>query len=166
MKRLVIGLISLVVSIPLLMAAAEPVVNKSAQITTAAHGDGSMSFGHENGGRGWLKFHIQDGDPISGSLLFAGEIHHDGEQAASMMFPEVVVRLTNFEKYSQKNKIVRFSGQGTLHDDPVKVEVIAYDNEGSRRADRFVIKCTDEKGKEVFHADGYLFRGNIQVGGE
>ena len=80
MKRLVIGLVTLVASIPLLMAASEPVVSNNALTTTAAHGDGSMSFGHEKGGRGWLKFSIQDGDPISGSLLFAGEDHHGDKQ--------------------------------------------------------------------------------------
>ncbi len=166
MNRLVLGIVSLVASIPLLMAAAEPDLITNAFMANAALGEGSMSFGHENEGRAWLKFNIQSGDQISGSLLFAAEDHHASEQDSSMMFPDVIVRLTQFEKYSLKNRIVKFSGPGTLHNDPVYVSVVAYDNEGSKKADRFVIKATDKKGKIVFKADGYLFRGNIQVGGE
>lgn len=166
MKRLVLGIVSLAACIPLLMAAAEPAVTTNTFMATAAMGEGSMTFGDDGHGRAWLKFSIQDGDPISGSLIIAAEDHHGDEQAASMMFPDVIVRLTNFETYSLKNKIVKFSGPGTLHYDPVSVTVVAYDNEGSKKADRFVIKCTDEKGIVVFNADGFLFRGNIQVGGE
>ena len=166
MKNLGLGMISLAVCIPLLMAAIEPSATTNTFTATAALGNGSMSFGHDGEGRAWLKFNIQDGDPISGSLIFAAEDHHYGEQAASMMFPDVIIRLTNFETYSLKNRIVTFSGSGTLHNDPVRVTVKAYDNEGSKKEDRFVIKCADEKGRVVFSADGYLFRGNIQVGGE
>ena len=166
MNRLVLGIVSLVACIALLMAATEPALTTNAFMTSASLGEGSMSFGDDEHGRAWLKFSIQDGDPISGSLLFAAESHHEVEQVSSMMFPDVIVRLTSFEKYSFKNKIVKFSGPGTLHNDPVSVKVVAYDNEGSKREDRFVIKVTDENGHIVFEADGYLFRGNIQVGGE
>lgn len=165
MKRLVLGVVSLAAFIPLLMAAVEPVVTSNTFMATSAIGEGSMSFGHEGEGRAWLKFNIQDGDQITGTLILAAE-HHHGEQTVATMFPEVIIRLSNFEKSTFKDKSVKFSGSGTLHDDPVRVSVKAYDNEGSKKADRFVIKCTDEKGRVVFSADGYLFRGNIQVGGE
>lgn len=166
MKRLVLGIFSLTACIPLLMAAVElPANNNVAMTATSATGEGSMSFGHENEGRAWLKFNIQDGEQPSGTMIFAAEQHHDN-QINSMIFPDVIVRLTNFEKFTFKKNFVRFSGSGTLHDEPITISVIAYDNEGSKKDDRFVIKCMDDKGRVVFHADGFLFRGNIQIGGE
>lgn len=164
MKKLVIGIVALTASIPFLMAAIEPTVSATAFVATAAMGEGSMSF-HGDAGRAWLKFSIEDGESASGTLIFAAEHHHNA-QSNAMMFPDIIVRLSNFEKFSFKNKSVKFSGSGTLHGEPVKVMVEAYDNEGSKKEDRFVIKLMDDNNGVLFFADGYLFQGNIQVGGE
>lgn len=164
MNRLIVFGASLAIGIILCCSFAVSSAKAAAMAVASAGGEGSMSFGHEGEGRAWLKFTVQDGDQISGSLLFAAEDHHSEQM--SMMFPDVIVRLSNIQEVTFKDKLVKFSGSGTLHDDPINVSVIAYDNSGSKKPDRFVIKCRDNNGKITFKADGELFRGNIQVGGD
>jgi hypothetical protein len=120
-----------------------------------ARGEGSMAFGHEEEGRGYLRFEIDDGDVVTGTLLFAAEHHHE-------RFPDVVVRLARIKEAAFSGRTVVFSGPGELHDDPVYVSVRARD--GVSR-DRFAIECTDAGGETVFEADGELFRGDIEIGG-
>ena len=121
-----------------------------------ARGEGSMSFGHhDEEGRGYLRFEIEDGDVVTGTLLFAAEHHHE-------RFPDIVVQLGSIKEATFAGRTVVFSGPGQLHDDPVHVSVRARDR---ARADRFEITCTDPSGETVFEADGELFRGDIEIGG-
>ncbi len=143
----------------LLIASAGLPSAAAADAEFSAVGHGSMAFGHEGEGRGYFKFDLRQVDgQITGSLLFAAEDHHE------MMFPEVIVRLSNIERASFGRHRVRFSGKGALHNDPVSVTVTARDNASSRKADRFAIKCVGSKGKVVFEADGEVFLGDLQVG--
>ena len=161
MNRLVgiVAVAFLAAAFPLLMASAELPGVAAAEVEFSAAGHGSMAFGHQGEGRGYFKFDLQQVDgQITGTLLFAAEAHHE------MMFPNVIVRLSNIEKSSFGRHRVKFSGQGALHNDPVSVTVTAYDNASSRKADRFVIKCVGNHGKVIFEADGEVFLGDLTVG--
>ena len=125
-----------------------------------ATGTGSMSFGHEDLGRAWFRFSVQDGDEPSGTVTFAAEHHHDDERRPAM-FPDIVVTLGTIDELQFGAASVEFSGPGKLHDDPVTVVVEAYDK--GKKADRFVLKCKNGKGRVVFEADGTLFRGDITI---
>ncbi len=144
--------------VPVLMASAGLPGVAAAAAEQSAVGNGTMAFGHENEGRGYFLFNIQQGDEITGTLLFAAEDHHE------MMYPDIIVRMAKIETAKFGRHSVRFSGPGALHDDPVAVTVTAHDNASSRKADRFTIKCVNGKGKVVFEAKGEVFLGDIRVG--
>ncbi len=161
MNRLVhiVAVAVIAAAFPLMMASGGLPGVAAADVEFSAVGHGSMAFGHEGEGRGYFKFDLRQVDgQITGSLLFAAEDHHE------MMFPAVIVRLSNIERASFGRHRVRFSGKGALHNDPVSVTVTARDNASSRKADRFTIKCVDNNGKVVFEADGEVFLGDLQVG--
>jgi hypothetical protein len=142
----------------LLIAGTLLVVAASAPSTSSATGRGSMTFGHEDEGRAWFRFSVQEGDPAAGSLTFAAEHHHDDH---SMLFPDIVVTLGTFDTVKFDAASVEFSGPGKYHDDDVDITVRAVDK--TDKADRFIIKCKDGKGKVVFEADGTLFRGDVAI---
>ena len=144
-----------------LLAGALLIAAASAPAPPEAKGRGTMSFGHEDEGRAFLRFDVKEGEPIIGSLTFAAEHHHD-----HAMFPDIVVTLGSIQTVKFDAASVEFSGPGHLHDDPVTITVRAYDRktgdeEGA--SDRFVIECVDAGGRTVFDADGKLFRGDIAV---
>ena len=161
MNRLmrIVAVVFVVASLPLLMASGELPGGANADEQQSAIGHGSMAFGHEGEGRGYFKFEIRQVDgQITGTLLFAAEDHHE------MMFPDIVVRMAKIDKGAFRRNVVRFSGQGALHDTPVSVTVTARDNAKSKKADRFTIKCVGNNGKVLFEADGEVFLGDLRVG--
>ena len=137
---------------------------------TKARGEGSITFAveeHEKQvfddddkpGRGYLLFQVErKPQGIVGSLLFGAEQHH------GMLYPEVIVRVSNIQEVSFGQHHVEFSGKGKLHDDPVEVRVVARDGTHRDEHDHFSIKCRNPKGEVVFHASGELFAGDIKVG--
>lgn len=156
MKKSALGIVLLTCGVPYLFASSTPLF-ATADVPQSASGEGVISF--DKHGHGYLLFEVERGENgISGSLLFAGEDHHDG------LYPDIIVRLKDIEKVVFGERSVEIKGKGRLHDQTVYITSTAYDGEGTENADQFSITCTDGKGKVVFEAEGDLTSGDVQVG--
>jgi hypothetical protein len=151
--KTVIRIVLLGLSTTLLAATSPPQVSEGA---SSATGKGSMTFGHEQEGVGFFEFNISAGTETSGTLLFAAE-HHDH-------YPDIIVRVSKIDRARFGQGWVKFSANGMLHDDPVRVRGGAWDGAATDKPDRFKITCTNGKGEVVLDASGELFKGDIVVG--
>ncbi len=129
------------------------------QVAAASQGKGTIHFGKDGHGVGLFDFEVDFSNPqIIGNVLFAGEDHHD--------YPDVIVRMTKIETASIEDRTFTCAGGGTRFDDDVYVTVTAWDGSGTGQADWLHIHCMDAGGKEVFHAEGEVFIGDIVVGSD
>ncbi|MHC4220430.1 MAG: hypothetical protein ACYSU7_18475 [Planctomycetota bacterium] len=151
--RNVIRTVVLGLSTALLTAASPSVIGEG---NNSATGKGSLNFGHEDEGVGFLELNISAGTATSGTLLFAGE-HHDH-------YPDIIVRVDKIKHARFASGSVRFSAQGMLHDEPVRVRGAAWDGAMVNRPDRFSIRCYTSNGELVVDATGELFKGDIVIG--
>ncbi|MHC4413843.1 MAG: hypothetical protein ACYS0G_01025 [Planctomycetota bacterium] len=153
MKRLAFGIVLAASAIAVVAAFGPPPVAKGGEGSASGHG--AITF--EEDGRGLVQFEIrQDAEGTSGSLLFAAEHHH--------AYPDIIIRMSEIDSARFRDRSVKFSGKGWLHDDRVYVTASAFDGEGTKRADSFSITCSRYKGEVVFAARGELFTGDIVVG--
>lgn len=152
MKKAWVAIILLTSCFPLVEASRTPVGSAN---DNAARGRGSIRFGEDEHGVGSFGFDVTPGE-ANGSMLFAAEAHH--------FYPDIVVRMNDIEDANISGHTIRFSGEGVLHDEPVFINVSAFDGEGTQAPDRFSIQCTNVAGELVLKARGELFVGDVVVG--
>ncbi len=157
MNRAVASSVLLACSVVMLSAAGPPV---SADATRTASGLGNIHFGEEGTGIGLFDFNIDGGPEVSGRLIFAGEDHHH--------YPDIVIQAEKITAAKFSYRKVEFKAEGMMHDEPVKIAVIAFDGAGTSRPDHLSIKVLhldgDDGGHGDFHAEGDVYKGDIQLG--
>lgn len=132
--------------------------------SAAARGVGTISFGEHGDGRGLLDFEIEiSRKATTGRLEFAADSQH-GDDGHGSTFPDVVVRMDTIDSAEIHRRKVSFRGSGFLLNQPVYIEVSAFDGEGTRRSDHFEIRVKDEHGHIEFEAEGDLFIGDLSIG--
>lgn len=160
MKRRVRVTVVLMSAAPLLAAAGWSPA--AAGPAASASGLGSISFGLDGDGRGVFDFRVEvgPGPEITGKVTFAAEHHHEA------LFPDIVVRLGpgQIDRASIEAGVVKITGDGALHEEPVRVIVKAIDSGSATKPDRFSIKCKNSQGLLVLDAEGDVTIGDILVG--
>ncbi len=158
MKRAVVGSILVAAGLTMLSASGPPV---AADVSRTAQGLGNITFGHDGKGIALFDFNIADGESLSGRLVFAGEDGHH--------YPEIVIQADTLRSARFSFRKVEFTADGLMHDEPVRIKAIAFDGAGTKKADHFSIKVfgidkDNGGGHADFHAEGDVYKGDIQLG--
>ena len=125
------------------------------------------SHGHAEGRASFELFAERQGKRFPGRLLFSAEgIHIDGEPALSngdLGYPDIVVTAETLDNVGVKGNVATIKTRAVLHREPVVIQVILTDSRSKSEPDLFQIRCDRATGQHLFHVEGPLSTGDIDV---
>lgn len=122
------------------------------------HGEGRASF---------EAFAQKEGKTLVGRLLFSAEGIHLGQEPALSSgepgYPDIVVTAESLGSVVVNGNVATIRSKARLHMEPVVILVVLTDSRSKTEPDRFALRCDRPTGEHLFHVEGPLLSGGIDL---